>query len=134
MIHVTRINLGLVYLELGDFAQAGRYFRELRRDEEVLRRIGLWGQQILGQACCEAHFGNWDVFEDLLAQALVHASPDEIVDRDLFVTAEWAGNLAADGGRTRLARQAWQLALGQARAQDREDDVQRLAERLAQDG
>jgi eukaryotic-like serine/threonine-protein kinase len=115
------MNLGLVLAEMHDYA-AGRV--ELDAVLDRATRLGMEGCRIsalVSLLLCDAGEKAWHLWEDhmRLAKHLLQATG--YLESDCPRSLHIAGQVAVEAGEISLAREAWELALSQWRALDRED-------------
>jgi tetratricopeptide (TPR) repeat protein len=114
----TLLNLALVQVQRGDFAEAQQ------RVSEVLGTMATHGlEQFLGAAqlialVCDAGQGHWAQWSERFAKTEALLNESGQVHEDLRMLAEKAAHLARQGGQPREATQAEALAKHQRAAMD----------------
>ncbi|HWM91894.1 MAG TPA: tetratricopeptide repeat protein [Thermoanaerobaculia bacterium] len=101
-----RVNLALVDLGGGRFAEARSGLEEIRQQLEELSWGGLLACVHTGLLACTAHQRAWGAWEESFARASGLLATSGLQDPDVTWCAELAAKLAEDAGRAAWARAA----------------------------
>ena len=131
---VPMLNRGLLQLDRSQFDSADKLLNEVR----LTMKGGSWNglmpfvsAGLLAIAGSRGDWESWDTHEDALRDSLERTP---MVERDLALPLERAGDLAQLEGKNERARRAWHLAHAQWVALDDNESAERLARRLNSQG
>lgn len=127
----VRINLGLVLLLQGRWAEAGASLEAARADLEAQGLLGLLGcvhAELLPSAAAAR---DWDAWDRHLGRAVELLARAPMVDPDIAWPAQLGGDLARDAGDPERARAAYELALTQWRALGSEARLRQVQQAIA---
>lgn len=127
---VPMLNRGLLQLERGHFDSAAVLLKDAREKIDY----GSWGglmpfvnAMLLTVASAEREWGDWDEVYQALRESLERTP---MVERDLALPLEWAGDLAHASGERDRAFQAWTMAKAQWVSLDDPTAVERVDQQL----
>jgi len=112
-INVPRLNLALLYLHRGAYAQARELCQIAVRELERQGRRRLLGAAHMVMVPCDAGLGDWDAWEvhfDAASQLLRETG---FAEPDCAACARLAGDLARSAGDEERARRAYEFSLYQ---------------------
>ena len=128
---VQCLNLGIAKLEQHAFEEAATWFEEARDVALSSERTGFLGVIYAGLAAGSAGSGDWNDFDNSLAQASRCLKDNSLVATDLIPILRLAGEQAHLAGYDERAETAYRLALEQAPEEgDAADVVEAVEEAL----
>jgi tetratricopeptide (TPR) repeat protein len=130
-IVLGRINLGLVLVERGMYAEARAALEQSMRMCRAQNRRALLGGIHTSLLPCAAAVADWAGWDEHLASAERLLGETSFVHVDLANMARRGGELALGAGDRARARQAFRLALGQWTVLGREREMEDMQAALA---
>jgi eukaryotic-like serine/threonine-protein kinase len=112
-IVIPRMNLALISLQRGDYAEARKVFDQARLRMGQQGRVRLIACAHLGLAASAAGLGRFDAFDGHVREAEKTRERTQLADPDCGWTAELAGKLALRRGEAERAARAWRFAVTQ---------------------
>lgn len=127
---VLRFNLGMTLLQQGNFDRAEPLMREVLKNMEASGRTGYIGLAQAALLPCFAVNEQWDVWDSSFEHAVGNLNQGGVVDRDVALLFEMAGELAVQSSMFERARQAYLIAAQQWETLQAEDNLAELRQRL----
>ncbi len=125
------LNLACVLLEQGKFEEAIPFLKTGLETAMNNDRLQFAGCAHAGMLAACAGTANWEGFDHHLRQAPRHLADSDLVDRDLALSFQWAGEQALQQGKGRRAKAAFDFAIDQWRQLDELDQIASIEELLA---
>ena len=110
---IVTMNLALTMLVRERFAAARDRLNHVLPRFEAVGREGFKTYALAGLMVAYAGLADWDAYDRAYAAAASLSESTKLVDNDLAICFEQAGDLAAQHGMRERALQAFELALGQ---------------------
>src|SRR5690606_29203700 len=106
----VRFNLGMTLLQQEEFARAEPVMQEVLENMQAAGRTGYVGLAQIAMLPSYAARADWAAWDASFEQALANLNQGGVVDQDVALLFEIAGNLAAKAGMVGRAQRAFESA------------------------
>lgn len=126
---ISELNLGMVYVSSGRFADGRVLLTRLISGTNLPRSVGYILLARLARAACLAHAQEWDFLAQELDEVVEAYAKNPIYDSDLVRAAKLCGDQCDHHGRSDLGEKAWAIAIDQLENLGRNEEATAIRNR-----
>lgn len=126
----VRFNLGMTLLQQEEFARAEPVMQEVLENMQAAGRTGYVGLAQIAMLPSYAARADWAAWDASFEQALANLNQGGVVDQDVALLFEIAGNLAAKAGMVGRAQRAFESAAVQWETLGAAEKLQKVRKKL----